>query len=313
MSLPAFPPNLRVIVRGWLNCNQVLLMDPVRKEGEHVLIDSAYGRDAKKTLDLINGALDGNRLHRIINTHCHSDHMGGNAVLRDAFQCRITIPAGEAEHVLPWNDQSAWCEMTDQFAERFDFDDMIKPGDVFLAGGMTWRAFAAPGHDMDALMYFCADEGTLITGDALWENGMGFVWPTKGPEVNPFIDAALATLNQIDALQPRCIIPGHGVPFSGVAGALDRARGRLLAFAKAPEKNARHVVKVMFVFALLDKQRMAVTDVPAYLAGVPVYRDMNEGYLFCDYNMLAERTLSELVAANAVKIEEGWVTPNMAA
>ena len=42
---------------------------------------------------------------------------------------------------------------------------------------MLWRAYAAPGHDMDALMFFARDPGILITGDALWEHGLGFVWP----------------------------------------------------------------------------------------------------------------------------------------
>jgi len=40
--------------------------------------------------------LDGEPLERLINTHCHSDHMGGNARIRAASGCRLSIPVGEA-------------------------------------------------------------------------------------------------------------------------------------------------------------------------------------------------------------------------
>lgn len=304
-------PSVRVVVRGWLNCNQIVL----RGEPENVVIDSGYGRHAGRTLDLLRGAPALGPLHldRLINTHCHSDHMGGNALLRRTYRCRITIPAGEVRHVEPWTEQSCWAEMTDQYVERFDFDDTIAHDNSFEGGGLTWHAREAPGHDMDALMFWCEEEGILITGDALWENGLGFVWPESDSGSGSHIAAALETLDRIESLKPRIVIPGHGEPFAGIDAALDRARGRLQAFARHPEKNARHVVKVMFVFALLDRGRMAVADLPGYLESVPVSRDMKERYLSGDFNTLAERTLAQLLKAKAVTVEDGWITPNMAA
>ena len=99
----------------------------------------------------------------------------------------------------------------------------------------------------------------LISGDALWENGMGFVWPEEG--ANPRIAAAHEALATIEKLDPAIVIPGHGAPFfQDAAGSIATVRSKLDAFARDPAKNARHVVKVMFVFALLDRQRMAVGE-----------------------------------------------------
>jgi glyoxylase-like metal-dependent hydrolase (beta-lactamase superfamily II) len=187
---PLLPPSVRVIVRGWLNCNQIVLLAP----GDNVLVDSGYCTHRERTLELLasRDGLDRQPLERLINTHCHSDHMGGNAAVASAYGCRITIPAGEVKHVVPWTPQSAWMAQFDQRADPFNFDDTIRAGDTFEAGGFEWQAHAAPGHDMDALMFFEPENRLLISGDALWENGMGFVWPEEG--ANPFIEAAREAL-----------------------------------------------------------------------------------------------------------------------
>jgi glyoxylase-like metal-dependent hydrolase (beta-lactamase superfamily II) len=306
MSLPA---SVRPIVRGWLNCNQVVLLAP----GDNVLVDSGYCTHREQTLERLAGpeGLDGEPLERLVNTHCHSDHMGGNAAVAAAHGCRVTIPAGEVKHVVPWTPQSVWMAQFDQKADPFHFDDTLRPGDLFEGGGLEWHAHAAPGHDMDALMFFEPRHRILISGDALWENGMGFVWPEEG--ANPYIDAAHEALSAIEQLAPALVIPGHGAPFADARGAIARVRAKLAAFARDPAKNARHVVKVMFVFALLDRQSMAVAEVAGYLDRIPCYRQMSRRFLGLDARALAAWLLPDLERARAVTIADGLVRPRMAA
>lgn len=303
------PPSVRILVRGWLNCNQVVLL----ARGDNLLVDSGYCTHREQTLAKIAGpgGLDGAPLERLINTHCHSDHMGGNAAVASAHGCRVIIPEGEVKHVEPWTPQSAWMAQFDQKADPFRYDDTLRAGDVFEGGGFEWQVHAAPGHDMDALMFFEPRNRLLISGDALWENGMGFVWPEEG--ANPFIAASRETLAAIDALEPAVVIPGHGEPFADVTGALARVRSKLDAFERDPAKNARHVFKVMFVFALLDRQRMAASEVAAYLGRVPCYRMLSERFLGTPPEALADWLLADLERANAIRIEGGEVRPTAAA
>ncbi len=294
-----------VIERGWLNCNQIVLASPT----QNVLIDSGYGRHAEATLAHVAAVLNDAPLHWLLNTHCHSDHMGGNAAIRARYACRVTIPEGEVKHVVPWTAQSCWALEMDQYAEEFAFDDTIKAGDVFDVGGVEWQAHAAPGHDMDALIFFAPRPRILITGDALWERGMGFVWPKLA--ANPFINAARAALDTIESLAPAIVVPGHGAPFTDLARALTHARGRLTAFEQDPAKNARHAVKSLFVFALLDKGRMAVADVAAYLDRVPVYGRMREEFSLGTQAEFAARMMEELRVAKAVVVEDGVVWADM--
>lgn len=298
-----------MIVRGWLSCNQVVLRAP----GDNVVIDSGYCTQREQTLERLAGpeGLEGEPLERLVNTHCHSDHMGGNAAIASAYGCRVTIPEGEVKHVRPWTAQSVWMAQFDQRADPFHFDDTLAPGDAFAAGGLEWHAHAAPGHDMDALMFFEPTRRILVSGDALWENGMGFVQPEEG--ANPFMEAALDTLARIEQLDPAVVIPGHGRPFGDARGAVGAVRARLEAFARDPAKNARHMVKVMFVFALLDRGGMAVDEVAGYLDRVPCYGEVAGRFLGMDAAALAAWMLADLARAGAVRIDAGWVRPTMAA
>ena len=292
-----------------LNCNQVVLREP----GNNVLIDSGYCTHRERTLELIAGpaGLEGEPLERLINTHCHADHMGGNAAVASAHGCRITIPAGEAQHILPWTPQTASLSLFDQKADPFRFDDTLGPGDGFDGGGFEWQVHAAPGHDMEALMFFEPRHRILVSGDALWEKGMGIVWPEEGD--SPAIDASLETIAHIERLAPAIVIPGHGAPFGNVAGALAQVRSRLAAFAADPARNARHVVKVLFAFALLDRESMPATDVAGYVGRVPGYRELSERFLGVDPAALAAWLLADLERAGVIAVRDGLVRPKIAA
>lgn len=302
---------MRVIERGWLNCNQILLLDP--HGADNILIDSGYSTHAETTPIFLGAPqnLGDARLSRIINTHCHSDHMGGNAALQRKYGCSVTIPAGEARHLRPWDAQAIWMGYADQFAEPFEFDAVMHAGELFQGGGHTWEALAAPGHDMDALMFWCAAERILISGDALWQNGLGFVFPQPledGP--NPLIDGALQALNVIEQCDTAIVIPGHGAPFGGaeIPAAIARARSRLQAFARDPAKNARHVIKVMFVFALLHRQALPLASLIGYLSSVPCYADLN-AFLKMPFDNLAAWLLADLREAGVLRIENDQIVP----
>ncbi|MBL8524626.1 MAG: MBL fold metallo-hydrolase [Betaproteobacteria bacterium] len=305
-------PNVTVIERGWLNCNQVVLASPER----NVLIDSGYGRShhAVDTLKFVDQALQGEPLHWLINTHCHSDHMGGNHAVREHYDCRVTIPFGEVKHVVPWTAQSCWSEQMDQYAEEFVFDDTMTAGDSFDAGGLNWQAHAAPGHDMDALIFYAPEAGIVVTGDALWEKGLGFIWPERvGAARSEYVLGAHAALDTIEKLKPKIVVPGHGAPFAEAAKSIADARSKLDAFERDPVKNARHVAKIMFVFALLDKESMPMADVPAYLESVPVYRQLREEFLGGSNEELVDGMLRGLIASGAVVEEGGYLRANMRA
>jgi glyoxylase-like metal-dependent hydrolase (beta-lactamase superfamily II) len=300
------PAQLHVFVRDWLSSNNILL----KSRDGHVLIDSGYVRHAPMTLALLAApqGIGDEPVSRLVNTHCHSDHMGGNGAIQRRYGCPIALPAGEARLISVWDEQTLLLDYCDQRADRFSFDDIVSPGETRIWGDLEWRALAAPGHDMGALVFFNPEHGILVSGDALWENGYGFVMP---PEIDAHaMPAARATLEMLASLPVRLVIPGHGDPFSDVGAALDRAFARTAAFEADTLRVARHALKVVLVFALLDKQRMRVDELPAYLDRVGIYRDFNERFFRVAATVLAERLVGELERVRAVRREDGWLLPN---
>lgn len=295
------PSSIRIIVRDWLNANHIVLIGRQRT----VLIDSGYGRDTADTLSKVSQALAGRPLDWLVNTHCHSDHMGGNAAVQSAHQCRVSIPRDEAPLIDAWDEQTLWLSYADQRCDRFSFDDTVAAGDEFDWGDLHWRAIAAPGHDMAALMFFCEEAGVLISGDALWENGFGVLLP--GPDRTARLAATRATLESIAHLPVRIVIPGHGQPFTDVGAALERGFQRLAAFECDELRMVRHVLKVMFVFSLMDRRRLAVDELDHYLESVPLYADFNRQYLQMDRSALADLIVGGLERSGAVRTLDGFL------
>lgn len=305
------PAALTVIERGWLSANNIVFVD----DDSTTVVDSGYDSHKAQTLALIGHALKGRRLDWLVNTHCHSDHMGGNAALQRAYDCRTSIPAGEAALIRAWDELGLMLGPAGQTAERFRIDDEIAPGDVLTMGGIAWEALAAPGHDMHALMFYAPEHRILISGDALWENGFGVIFPVLFGEDGDTagFDATQETLNRIAALDIDIVIPGHGAPFRDVAEALERANGRLDYYRRDVVRLARHCLKVILTFALLDKRRMELAILADYLDANSLYRDVNARFLGLGKQALADYLVGDLEKAGAIARDGGAVVPRIAA
>jgi glyoxylase-like metal-dependent hydrolase (beta-lactamase superfamily II) len=297
------PPQMHVFVRDWLSSNNILL----KSDAGNVVIDSGYHTHAPLTLGLLEGrfGLAGGPLALLVNSHCHSDHIGGNAAIRERYGCAIAIPEGEAKLLDPWDPIGLLLTYADQHAPQFRFDRTIAPGDVNRWGDLDWEALGAPGHDMGALMFYNRAHRILVTGDALWANGFGFVLPR---EIDPTcLPATRATLDLIASLDVSVVVPGHGEPFTDAAGALARGYSRLAALEADPARNARHILKAMLSFKLLERRRMRLADLPRYVEEVPIFRDMNAGFLRLSAGELGDLLVRELERAGAVRQDGEWV------
>lgn len=298
------PEQIQVFERGWLSSNNVLL----RGTDGAALIDSGYLAHAPQTLALVDHALGGGRLARLVNTHCHSDHMGANRALQDTHDCRTTIPAGEAPLIDRWDERELVLGFAGQTAERFRYDDTLAAGDTLRLGDIDWQVLAAPGHDPHALMFFAPEHGILVSGDALWEDGFGIVFPALFGELAAFGEAR-ATLETIAKLGVRTVIPGHGRVFTDVGRALERSFYRLDGYEEDVTRHARHCAKVLLVFALLEKRRVAVADVPRYCAEVGILRELNERHLRLTPQAFAAWLIADLTRGRAIARESGDIVP----
>jgi glyoxylase-like metal-dependent hydrolase (beta-lactamase superfamily II) len=267
--------GLQVFQRGWLSSNNVLL----RGAGRNALVDSGYCTHSGQTIALVQQALGHEPLHLLCNTHLHSDHCGGNAALQAHFETfnragvsqtqglQTLIPPGDAAAVREWNESQLSFLSTGQRCPRFGFDDLLVPGQSIGLGLWEWQIHAAPGHDPHSVILFEPQTRTLISADALWQNGFGVIFPELVGE--PGFDEVQATLDLIESLKPLHVIPGHGAPFDDVEPALARACSRLAQFVSQPDKHLSYALKVLLKFHLLEVQHQSFTELHQWAAGVP--------------------------------------------
>ncbi|MCA1855793.1 MBL fold metallo-hydrolase [Massilia oculi] len=292
------PSSVHVFERGWLSSNNILFSG----EGGTALVDSGYVTHAAQTLALVRHRLGERPLERLLNTHLHSDHCGGNALLQQAYACHTAIPALDAARVAAWDEEALSYRATGQQCARFSFDATLAPGDTLQLGDLPWQVLAAPGHDPHALLFYCAREGILISGDALWENGFGVVFPELAGE--PGFTEVGATLDLVASLDVRLVIPGHGPVFGEVGAALARARARLDYLAADPVRNAQNAVKVLLKFLLLERRALALEALPGLLVSIPLVERVRRTLLPMAPHALAQWATAALLRAGAARIEE---------
>jgi glyoxylase-like metal-dependent hydrolase (beta-lactamase superfamily II) len=293
--MSGLPASMRIFERGWLSANNILFIG----RDETALVDSGYMTHAPQTLALVRHALGDRKLDLLVNTHLHSDHCGGNAALQAHYGCATAIPHAEAEVVRAWDEDALSYKATGQQCARFGFERTIAPGDELMLGDLRWQALAAPGHDPRSLIFHCAAEGILMSADALWENGFGVIFPELDGE-SGFAEAR-DTLALIGGLDVRLVIPGHGAPFSDAKAALARANARLDFLQADPKRNAENAVKVMLKFLLLERQRIALPEVAAMCASIPVLAGARSRFLHREPADLAEWAAAALVRAGAAR------------
>ena len=139
----------------------------VRGSHEAVMIDPSLGVVARRD------ALP--RVDRIVNSHCHEDHVAGNFLFPDA-------PVHLHEFDLPGiGSLDAMCEIfgypepiytpwRKSLVEQFHFDPRpdahpYRDGDVFDLGGVRIRVIHAPGHTRGHCLLHVEPDDVLFLGD----------------------------------------------------------------------------------------------------------------------------------------------------
>jgi glyoxylase-like metal-dependent hydrolase (beta-lactamase superfamily II) len=293
-------PGLQVFERGWLSANNILLTDA----HSATLIDSGYVTHDSQTLMLVQSALNGRTLDQLLNTHLHSDHCGGNAILQQHFPAmRTLIPPGESEAVAAWNESALSYQPTGQLCPRFQFDALLQPGQVLHLANLAWQVLAAPGHDPHSVILFETSHRILISADALWANGFGVVFPEL--EGVAAFDEVSQTLDLIESLQAKWIIPGHGAIFQDVSTALTVARKKLDGFVHNPEKHARYGAKVLLKYKLLELHQSAKPKFMDWAAGIRYIQVLHQTYAsHMSAHEWIEELLQDLQRSNALSIQE---------
>jgi glyoxylase-like metal-dependent hydrolase (beta-lactamase superfamily II) len=292
---PPLPSGITVFERGWLSSNNILLVG----QKSCALVDTGYVSHAEQTLLLVKTALAGRRLDTLVNTHLHSDHCGGNAALQNSFPDVATlIPPGLSQHVRTWDSHALTYIPTGQSCPQFQFTEVLMPGTEIVLGDLTWQVHSAPGHDPHSMILFEPVSRVVLSADALWENGFGVVFPEL--EGSDGFDDVGQTIDLIESLTPKTVIPGHGPVFSNIETAIATARKRLASFVANPAKHVSYAVKVLLKFKLLEAQCVELPQFTAWALATPYFKAIHrKHFLDADFSQWIDQLILELVKSGA--------------
>jgi glyoxylase-like metal-dependent hydrolase (beta-lactamase superfamily II) len=253
LNTSILPQGFYFFERGWLSSNSLLVHDD-----EHAAVfDTGYVTHADQLLRLLKKQLKGQTLDLVVNSHLHSDHCGGNFSIQPAFpSVDIQIPTHQFEHVANWNTNSLTYKTSGQTCHPFKPTKHLVHGFILETASFKWQIHSAPGHDNDEFIFFEPDSGILISADALWENGLGVIFPEFLGGIG--FDNVAVTLDLIESLNPNLVLPGHGPIFANVPKALASARRKLDLFSSSPEVHAHYSAKVLLKFKLLEVHRISI-------------------------------------------------------
>ncbi len=188
---------LKKIVLGQLATNCYLL--GCNKTKEAAAIDPA--EENNMILEQLEN--NGFYLKYIINTHGHTDHIGGNKMLKEKSLAKLLIHRLD-ENMLA-DPQKNLSFYTGTSVQSPPADDYLEDGEHIKLGLLDITIIHTPGHSPGSVSLKV--DKKIFTGDTLFANGIGRTDLPGGsmPEISHSIKEKLMVLDVTCE-----ILPGHG-------------------------------------------------------------------------------------------------------
>jgi hydroxyacylglutathione hydrolase len=173
--------------------------------GKCIIIDP--GCEDRREKEILKSELIRSGLNpvKLINTHCHIDHILGNAFIKTTFSIPLIIHKLELP-LLNSADQQ-------RIIFGLDPDDSAVPdlfveeGDLIKFGNSEFEVLHIPGHSPGSIVLVNRPEKIAIVGDVLFQGSIGRS-DLPGGDYNKLIENIKGKLLILDP--DTVIYPGHG-------------------------------------------------------------------------------------------------------
>jgi glyoxylase-like metal-dependent hydrolase (beta-lactamase superfamily II) len=224
------------------------------------LVDSGFVAHALETAAWVRAHT--RQLALVVNTHWHSDHVGGNALLQSAGT-GIAASTPDAHAVARRDPGCCQAEYLDQPVAPYTVDMALDDGQILRLGDADWQIVRTPGHTPGHLSLWQPDERLLVVGDALSVYDVGWVnLALDGPDATT---TALASVHRLADLNPRVLLPAHGPIPADSGAALAAAVRRAQRLADDPAGAVWYGIRRILAFALMIRGGIPAAHIEPYL------------------------------------------------
>lgn len=109
---------------------------------------------------------------RLINTHCHIDHVFGNKFIADTYNLPLETHKGELV-VLDAQMPTAKMYGIPNVELSPRPASYLSEGDVVAFGNTSLEVLFTPGHSPASISFFCKEAKFVIAGDVLFQGSIG--------------------------------------------------------------------------------------------------------------------------------------------
>ena len=149
--------------------NTIIVFD---KTKECVIIDPGCYTISEK--DTLQKYISINKLIpvKLINTHCHIDHILGNNFIAKTYDLELEMNANDMELIKSSNEIAQLYGFTDYEMSPLP-KKFLNDGDTLEFGNSQFKILFTPGHAPGHISLYSEKDGLLISGDVLFNNSIG--------------------------------------------------------------------------------------------------------------------------------------------
>jgi hydroxyacylglutathione hydrolase len=148
--------------------NTYILFD---ETGQCVIIDPGCYDDRERT-ELAN-FIKNKKLTpvKLLNTHCHLDHVFGNAFVAKTYQLKVEAHRNEIPVLDAFLRSAAMYGMNAEPSP--DIAVFLDEGDVITFGNSSLEILFTPGHSPGSITFYNREQQFMISGDVLFYGSVG--------------------------------------------------------------------------------------------------------------------------------------------
>jgi len=108
---------------------------------------------------------------RLVNTHCHIDHVLGNKFVAEKYNLPLISHRGEAMVLSMQPQISIMYGLA--YNPSPEITEFLEDGDELSFGNTTLKVLFTPGHSPASISFYNEESGIVIGGDVLFQGSIG--------------------------------------------------------------------------------------------------------------------------------------------
>jgi glyoxylase-like metal-dependent hydrolase (beta-lactamase superfamily II) len=141
----------------------------------------------------------------LVNTHCHIDHVLGNAYVKTKYHLQLQIPEGDYQTLTSVTEYAATYGFPNY--EPAMADVLLKEGQLINFGNSQLSTLLVPGHTAGHVAFYNKEDKICIGGDVLFDGSIGRT-DLPGGDFDVLISSIREQLFTLP--EDTVVYPGHG-------------------------------------------------------------------------------------------------------